>query len=69
MALQPLFISGWKQLSAYKRVYEYLTILFGDYMKLSNMEQILWNQHGSDWSATVPFEPQGKGTFEDERWY
>ena len=56
------------QLKVPKGVREYLTIMFGDYMKLPNLDQIKWHQHSMKWSPNLSFEKKGKGTFEAERY-
>ena len=50
-------------------VKEYLTILFGDYMQIPDINEIRFRQHTSNWSVTKPFEKRGKGTFDDEKYY
>ena len=48
-------------------VKEYLTILFGDYMKIPDMKSIRWHQHTNEWSPNIPFKKVGKGLFEYEK--
>ena len=55
------------QLRAPKGVKEYLAILFGDYMKIPNLESIRWHQHANDWSPNESFEKVGKGCYEYEK--
>ncbi len=50
-------------------VKQYLKILFGDYMKIPNINEIRFRQHTNNWSVDTPFKPNGKGTFEDEEYY
>lgn len=56
------------KLRAPQGVKEYLTILFGDYMKIPNMDNIKWHQHTNRWSPTDNFDKKGKGTFEAEKY-
>ena len=55
------------QLRVPKGVEEYLTILFGNYMKMPDIESIRWHQHTNEWSPDIAFEKVGKGTFEYEK--
>lgn len=48
-------------------VKDYLRILFGDYMKLPNLDYIKWHQHTNEWSANISFEKRGIGSYKDER--
>lgn len=48
-------------------VKEYLTIMFGNYMKIPDINTIRWHQHTNNWSPNTPFEKRGKGTFEAEK--
>ena len=50
-------------------VKEYLTILFGDYIKVPDIKQIKFNQHTDNWSVNKRFEKNGDGTFADEKFY
>lgn len=50
-------------------VRDYLRILFGDYMKIPDLNQIRFRQHTNDWSVEKSFKRNGKGTFEDEKYY
>lgn len=50
-------------------VHEYLTILFGDYMTMPDIEKIRWNQHALKWSLTEPMPNQIAGSFSDEKYY
>lgn len=56
------------KLRAPNGVKEYLTIMFNDYMKLPDLDQIRWHQHAHSWSPDKPFEKKGKGIFEAERY-
>lgn len=49
-------------------VKDYLSILFGDYMKIPDIKKIKWAQHTQKWSPNEPFEKKGKGTFEAEKY-
>lgn len=49
-------------------VKQYLTILYGDYMKVPNIRKIQREQHAVRWSIDTPFEKHGNGTFEDEKY-
>lgn len=51
-----------------KGVKEYLKIMFGDYMKIPDIERIKWTQHTNKWSPDQPFEKKGKGIYEAERY-
>jgi lipopolysaccharide cholinephosphotransferase len=55
------------QLKAPQGVNNYLSILFGDFMKIPNLDSIRWHQHANEWSPNVSFEKVGKGNFEYER--
>ena len=49
-------------------VKEYLSIMFGDYMKIPDLNTIRWHQHTHNWSPNTSFEIKGEGTFEAERY-
>lgn len=51
-----------------KGVDEYLTIMFGDYMKIPNLDQIRWAQHTHNWSPDKSFEKRGQGIYEAEKY-
>lgn len=51
-----------------KGIKNYLSIMFGDYMKLPNLDQIRWHQHAHNWSPDKPFEKKGKGSFSAEKY-
>lgn len=57
------------QLRAPKGIKEYLSILFGDYMKIPNIKQIKFRQHSQNWSIEKDFERHGRGIFADEEYY
>lgn len=44
-------------------VHEYLSILFGDYMKIPDISRIKWSQHTDRWSPIEEFTKKGRGTF------
>lgn len=45
----------------------YLKIMFGDYMKIPDLDFIKWHQHTNTWSDSVPFKKRKSGNFIDER--
>jgi len=49
------------------KVKDYLTLLFGDYMKIPDLKTIRFHQHTRDWSPSIPFQRKKKGIFEDEK--
>lgn len=49
-------------------VKEYLEIMFGDYMKMPDIDRIRWTQHTNKWSPNQPFKKKGKGVYEAERY-
>lgn len=56
------------QLRAPVGIKKYLSILFGDYMKIPDINKIRFCQHTKNWSIDTPFEKRGKGIFEDEKY-
>lgn len=56
------------QLKAPIGVNDYLKIMFGDYMRIPDLEKIRWHQHTNKWSSERDFIRKGKGTFEAEKY-
>lgn len=48
---------------------EYLTILFGDYMKIPDLNSIKYHQHTTKWSSEQSYKPRKKGILSDEKYY
>lgn len=51
-----------------KDVRQYLGILFGDYMRIPDLNKIKWAQHVEEWSVEKAFEKVGEGKFKDEKY-
>lgn len=51
-----------------KNVKEYLGLLYGDYMRIPNPNEIQWAKHTEEWSADKPFVKIGEGKFKDEKY-
>lgn len=51
-----------------ERVEEYLSMRWGDYMKLPSEDEIRHFQHASDWSLDQSAPPRKGGTFSDEKY-
>lgn len=50
-------------------VEEYLSILFGEYMKIPDLAEIKYHQHVSKWNIDIPFTLRKNGRFSDEKYY